>query len=352
LKGDARYLTQTIGGNQMVQNTNRPNGMNGQDKIPLIETEKVIKYKGLAEKAKQPDLFPSSEPPTTFTMSDLEEIKNPPKPGFAESVKIWINETMDARNRSTLNTLMMAAIVFQTASHSLGFGQLLEKRGIYFLVGCLLGILGSLMLEGLMHVLVVRGAFWLPLIIVGFSGGFGYYAWHTFAEQGTFEFWLTIALTFMPPSIIFQLAKGVFDQEQAEKLKRDADKARKIKLHKDWKDENVIRARRGEELLPLPEELQSAFGKKRGKSLSAYEELVIVNAIADKGLWDYKQVCKHYDIGKTKAYELISYAYQLRDKNQAKSESTNSAKGEIRNLRKENQSESTNPSQNSNGGKN
>lgn len=336
----------------MVQNNNRPNGMNGQDKIPFVESEKVIRYKGLAEKAKQPDLFPTSEPPTTFTMSDLEAIKNPPEPGFFESIKLWINETMDARNRSTLNTLMMAAIVFQTASHSMGFGQLLEKREIYFAIGCLLGILGSLMLEGLMHVLVVRGAFWLPLAIVGLSGGFGYYAWHTFADQGSFEFWLTIALTFMPPSIIFQLARGVYEQEQADKLKRDGEKARKTKMHRDWKAENAARTKRGEELLPLPEELQSVFGKKRGKSLSAYEELVIVNAIADKGLWDYKQVCKHYDIGKTKAYELISYAYQLRDKNQTKNESNLSAKSNMRNLRKENASDSTDSSQNSNGGKN
>lgn len=337
----------------MVQNNKRPNGMNGQEnKVPFVENETVIRYKGLAEKAKQPDLFPTSEPPTTFTMSDLEEIKNPPEPGFFESIKIWINETMDARNRSTLNTLMMAAIVFQTASHSLGFGQLLEKRDVYFGVGFILGILGSLMLEGLMHVLVVRGAFWLPLAIVGLSGGFGYYAWHTFADQGSFEFWLTIALTFMPPSIIFQLARGVYEQEQAEKLKRDAEKARKTKLHREWKAENAARTKRGEELLPLPEELQSVFGKKRGKSLSAYEELVIVNAIADKGLWDYKQVCKAYDIGKTKAYELISYAYQLRDKKQAQSESNLSAKSDLRNLRKENAFDSTDLSQNSNGGKN
>lgn len=330
----------------MVQNNNRPNGMNGQEnKVPFVESEKVIRYKGLAEKAKQPDLFPSSEPPTTtFTMEDLEAVKYP-DPSLPRKIQNAINQIMDPNNPNMLNNSMLGAMIFQLISHALGFGQLLITRGIPYGVGCMIGMIGGGMLEYLMHILVGRGFKKLPLVIVIFSGGFGYYAWHDLANQGDFEFWFVVALSFFPPTAIYALGKSIREKKENAILDQKAEKARKKKALKDWKEKNEIREAKGLQALPLPEELES-FTKKRGRSISAYEELAIINEIVEKSLWNRDQVCKAWKIEKTKAYELIGLARKLKD---SKKESVSSAKNDLRNLRTNNQSETTDSSQNNGG---
>jgi hypothetical protein len=294
--------------------------------------ESYIKYDAEQKKAeREPELFPTpKQEAVVYTLADLQKVQNdePEKTRF-QKIKGFVDRLLDAKNRSILNLWTLFAILFQMASHAHGLGTIFKFRQIPYSLGIFLGLLGSAMFENLLHSLAVRGAFWLPSLLSILSGLFSSYAWSGFAEQGNLEYWIAQGLSFIPPFVVFWLARNEFNR--MEKIRRDKEilEAKEKEL---LEEENKIRQSQGLE----PKQPEK---KKRGRNISEAETFVIVKTILERNLWDFKKIMKEFEVGKTKSFQLLTIAHEMRIRKQNEKNviNTNFAEfaNDLRNLRTE-----------------
>ncbi len=289
-----------------------------------IHKEKFVKYQAEVNKAeKEPELFPTPKLTTVvYTLADLQKVQNnePEKTRF-EKIKAVVDRLLDAKNRSILNLWTIFAILFQMASHAHGLGMIFKFRQVPYWFGIVLGLLGSAMFENLLHSLAVRGAFWLPALLSILSGLFSSYAWSGFAEQGNLEYWIAQGLSFIPPFVVFWLARNEWNRTQT--IKRDKEIA-ETKEKELLDKENEIREAQGLELKQIEK-------KKRGRNLSEAETFIIVKTILENNIWDFKKIMKNFEVGKTKAFQLLTIAHEMRMNKQNTKNVTNTNFAEFAN---------------------
>jgi hypothetical protein len=290
--------------------------------------EKFVKYQADQTRAeKEPELFPTPKADIVYTLADLQKVQNTEiqKTKF-EKIKAFINRLLDAKNQAILNLWTMFAILFQMASHAHGLGMIFKFRNVPYSFGIILGLLGSAMFENLLHSLAVRGAFWLPTLLSILSGLFSSYAWSGFANQGNLEYWIAQGLSFIPPFVVFWLARNEYNRTVQIKRDKEIQEQKEKEL---LEQENISRLNAG--LEPIQPEK-----RKRGRNLSQAEIFILVKTILEKNLWDYKKIMSQFDVGKTRAFQLLTLAHEMRieklkEKNVPNTEFTE----KLRNLRTE-----------------
>lgn len=270
--------------------------------------------------------IPTKTEPIVYTLADLQNVKlTETKKTTFEKIKSVVDKLLDAKNRSILNLWTIFAILFQMASHAHGLGTIFKFRQVPYSFGLGLGLLGSAMFENLLHSLAVRGAFWLPLLLSILSGLFSSYAWSSFASQGNLEYWISQGLAFIPPMVVFWLARNEWDRTERIRIEKE-NQITKEKAA--LEEENKLRIKKGLEPKEKPK-------KSRGRNLSQDETFIIVKTILEKNIKDYKKVMANFGIGQTKAYELLTLASEMKIKKQKESNSSSlDVQGNLRNLRK------------------